>query len=189
MKNITIIVICFLVLFSCKRKNIYQEAIKEEISTINSLDDRKTYLNKIYDDSEGISIKIKELEKNFLLNKHKVKLLHSKKDSLIFINRLRVNEYLKKFEYPSDTTTYSKNEKNAIYFAVYYDYKVNEQLKYLSIFDDLYRKGLLDTYSYLSFLNRIYYLSKSSFFKYDKKHGLEKMIDDIYPEILKLKKK
>lgn len=181
------IVVLSFILVSCSKKENYQTSIDSEIKTIKSIDDQKNYLLKIYDDSQGIDTRIKELEKSFFKNRKEITILRKKKDSLVFINRYRIKNYLNKFKYPKEND-FDDNEKLAIFFGVYSDISKKEQLKYSDLFEELYRDSIIPKYNYLSYLTKLYYLEHTSFFPLNKKHSINEMIEDISPEIEKIKK-
>ena len=175
-----------LLIGSCNKSPLYIVSVNNEIENINSITDHKLFLSKIYNDSQAISEKIKVLEKNFFLNKAKIKQLEKKKDSLMPKNIYRVQQYLDFFKYPLDKS-FTKKETLAIYYAIYNNKLKKVQLRFFPELEKAYQKGILDKYKYIGYLDKIYYLSTSSFYPFDKRHSIEEMIIDVSPKIWSLR--
>ena len=187
MKKSLFVITILIFLISCTKKPDYQIEIDNQVKNINTLEDKKQYLSNLFNKSQGIINEIEILEKKFLLNQVEIYKLRKKRDSLIPLNSYRVESYLKKFEYPS-SDNFNENEKMAIYHTVFNDFREEEQLKYFNLFKNLYKDSVINKYNYLGYLSKVFYLKHASFFKFDKRHTIDEMIEDITPDIIKIKK-
>ncbi|HMC00725.1 MAG TPA: hypothetical protein VKN14_06790 [Flavobacteriaceae bacterium] len=185
MKKIFLIIIYFIVLISCSKKDAFEKEIDKEFKQVKVLEDKKAFLQKIYNDSQALLLQKKELEKNFFRNKDSIRLIEKIIDSNRVKNFYRSKKYINKYNYPGDSLLFSENERLSIYYAILDQKKLKIHLAFLPIFKNVYSRGVINKYEYLDFLFKIYYLKNASFFQYDKRHSIEEIIEDIEPEILK----
>lgn len=186
MKKSLLYILIIFIFSSCSKKDPLKVSIDNEVKQIKSIANKKTFLSNLYDNSQGIIDSINELEKRFLANKTKIYELRKKRDSLIPINSYKTEAYLKKFDYPS-TKDFNEKEKMAIYYTIFNEVREKEQVKYLNLFKQLYKDSAITKYNYLGYLSKIYYLKNASLYKFDKRHSIEEMIDDISLEVNKIK--
>ena len=186
MKHIFTVLLLFMLL-SCTKKDTWQNLVDAEIEDLETQEDQKAYLVKLYNNSEGVNQQIKELETNYFSNTREIYKIRHKKDSLIPIDTYRAERYLDKFPYPL-SDDFSENEKLAIYFTILNEYREAEQVKYLDLFQELYDKKILPKDHYLGYLSKIYYLTYTKFYHFDRRHSIDEMIKDIYPEITAIRK-
>jgi hypothetical protein len=66
--------------------------------------------------------------------------------------------------------------------------RVNSLLNGLPYIKKQYEDGGLSGKYFLKYLNLIYYLDKTQFYQFNKKHALDQLIQDILPEIEEIKK-
>ncbi|HEX9827939.1 MAG TPA: hypothetical protein VGA80_15170 [Flavobacteriaceae bacterium] len=167
-------------------KNI--KNINKQINSLKTVNDKKHFLNELYLSSQGKVEEIDSLEKNIFKNHTEVYKLRHELDSMRAYNAYKSEKYLDLYPYPTDTITYTKNEFYALYFALLHSSRVNSLLKGLPYIKKQYEDGGLSGKYFLKYLNLIYYLDKTQFYQFNKKHALDQLIQDILPEIEEIKK-
>lgn len=184
MTRYVFIIIASIFFISCQEKpsQVEKELKAFNLEPLNTVAERKAFLQNILDGDKGIREKSTSIQIEFGSDSNEYFTLVEEMNKVDDLNLAKIHSYLKKYDYP-DAETYGKNLSVVPILVVHHSNNDNVRRDFYPQFKTAYDQGRLEAAFFALYLGRMYEFEKGSYYRMESPYMIEDQIDSLITQL------